>query len=107
VVANGEMKFDPMFLITEELLQDPQDWPVFNTSMDQHMIELPAQSTGSTVCQVPIVVVVAGDSPQIEAELSDGQILTIPGDSLGSDLSSRIFGRTGDVARVKAFIPLP
>jgi len=107
VVANGEMKFDPVFLIIKELLQDPQEWPVFNTSMDQHVVELPAQSVGSTVCQVPVIVVLAEGLPQIEAELSDGQILTIPGDSLGSDLSSRIFGRTGDVARVKAFIPLP
>jgi len=105
VVANGEVTFDPMFLITGELLEDSQEWSVFTTSMDWHTIDLPRQSFGSTVCQVPIVVVVEEGSPRVDATLTDGRVLTMEGESLGAHLSSQIFGRTGDVAHVRAFIP--
>ena len=105
VVANGEVTFDPMFLITGELLQDPQEWSVFTTSMNWHMIDLPSGSLGSTMCQVPIVVVVEEGPPRVEATLSDGRILTVEGNSLGVDLSSRIFARTGDITRIQAFMP--
>ena len=78
---------------------------MFTTSMNWHMIDLPSGSLGSTMCQVPIVVVVEEGSPRVEATLSDGRVLTVEGNSLGADLSSRIFARTGDITRIQAFMP--
>jgi hypothetical protein len=104
LVADGEVTFDSTFLATAELLHDPQKWLLFDTSLEWREIKLPVQSLGSTVCQVPIVVICTAGSPHIDAELFDGQTLSIPGDSLGTDLSSKIFNRTGEVTCIQAFI---
>jgi hypothetical protein len=106
VVTNGEITFDPLFL-ADEGLEGPATWSVLDASLVWREVDLPAGSTGSTVCQVPIVVTRTEASPAIEAELADGRIIRIEGPSLGSDLSSEVFARTGQVTVIRAFIPPP
>jgi hypothetical protein len=107
VVSNGALTFDPRFLATSELLGGPQQWPVFDTPLAWTNVELPANSVGSTVCQVPIVVAVSDAHGHVEAELADGEVLRLDGDSLGPELSSEVFKRTGYLAAIRAFVPSP
>ena len=105
IVDEGEIVFNATFMGGSESLPHRREWSVLDTTMEWRIVDLPARSLGLTVCQVPITVTRTEGAPQIEAELSNGEIVRIEGDSLGRDLSSEIFARTGKVISIRAFVP--
>jgi hypothetical protein len=105
-VDGGEIRFDTSFLRVSELVADERVFRTLDMSLDWIDTALPKGSFGLTVCQVPIVVSTADGESLIEADLSDGTTVRLEGQSLGRDLSSKVFARTGEVTRIRALTSL-
>ncbi len=106
VIDRGEITFDPTFVRRSELLDRREEWSSLTTSLEWSATNLGPGSLGSTVCQVPIVVTGAPEA-SVEAEFTDGTTRRWDGRSLGTEASSMIFSRSGEVVRVHAHLPLP
>ncbi len=106
-VEDGEIHFDPILLRDGELLQSPETWPVYDVDLKQHEIDLPAQSLGMTICQVPVVVTLTSGEPSIEVFFTDGATSESSGPRLDDRISAKIFARSGEVAQIHAFLPPP
>jgi hypothetical protein len=105
-VDGGEIRFDTSFLRVSELVADERVFRTLDMSLDWIDTALPKGSFGLTVCQVPIVVSTTDGESLIEADLSDGTTVRLEGQSLGRDLSSKVFARTGEVTRIRALTSL-
>ena len=99
-VVKGELMIDPLFLLREEFLSDPQEFRFYNLSGREDVLALEAGSLAFTYCQVPFVYRRASTG-QIRILGGDGSVQVIDGLSLGRDLSEEIFGRTGALARIE------
>ena len=100
-VVDGRIVFDGLLLRDDELLDEPTAWTVPGVEAHDQVVQLPAGSVGSTVCQVPIVVAAGGGEPQIEVEFADGRTERHQADRLDRSLSAQVFGRTGTIRQVR------
>ncbi len=105
-VVDGAIVFDPVSLRAEELLVGPEAWEVIGIDGGRATVEVPAQSLGLTVCQVPVIVTARAGKPEIEVTRADGSRHRVPGAALDAETSRAIFGRSGQIARLHAFVPL-
>ena len=100
-VRDGHLHFNPRMLRTTEFLSKKQ---VF-THVDVHgkTLELPLneESLAFTYCQVPVVYQLANES-HLEVFLSDGEVIRSKDLDLDPSLSSKIFGRTGEIVKIIA-----
>lgn len=103
-IADGEIHFDPVLVRGRELLGSPEGWEVYTLDGSPHEIDVPANSLGMTVCQVPVIVTRTTDEAAIEVTYSDGTKRVIDGRRIDRDTSRAIFDRTGRVARVVAHV---
>jgi hypothetical protein len=103
VVENGALGFVPRLLRSAELLHEPTSFAYLAVGGQRRSLDIPADALAFTVCQVPVVYV-AGEAPQIEAALSDGSTIAIPGQTLDTALSAHIFRRDGYVRRLTVHI---
>jgi hypothetical protein len=106
-IQDGEIRFDPTLLRRSELLDQPESWPILDVAMEPAHIELEGGSLGMTLCQVPVVVSVADEQPEVTVRFSDGTTRRIPGSALERGLSAEVFRRTGTVEMIEARIPSP
>jgi hypothetical protein len=104
-IQDGEVRFDPTLLRQSELLDQPESWPVLDVTMNPVDIELEVGSLGITLCQVPVVVSVAHDEPEVTVRFSDGTTRRIPGLALDREVSAEVFRRTGIVEMIEARLP--
>ncbi|MGB5565934.1 MAG: hypothetical protein WBN93_06325, partial [Acidimicrobiia bacterium] len=104
-VVDGEIRFDPILLRPDELLPSPEEWEVYTLGGNWETVFVPPRSLGMTVCQIPVVVTLAADTPSIEVTFADGTRREINGLHIGRETSRSIFERSGRVARVSAHIP--
>ena len=102
---DGEVVFDPLLLRRSELLESPTGWTIVTEKGESVVIGLEPGTLGLTVCQVPVVVSVTADDPCIEIDFSDGRTTRRDGTRLGREISAMVFGRTDEVARIRAFLP--
>ena len=105
-VEGGIIRVDPMLLRRSEFLQAGETWTVLSPAMHEYGIELAEQSLGSTVCQVPIIVALTDDAPELEVTFTDGRTGRIAGLELDRETSREIFGRTGRVHSIRATVPI-
>ena len=105
-VVEGEIHFDATFIRDAEQLSTATSWNMVTASMERHSIELPEGSAGFTVCQVPVIVTRTFHPEPIEVVMSGGEVVRLDGHSLGRDLSSKVFRRTGEVVCIRASLPL-
>jgi hypothetical protein len=103
--VDGEIRFDPILLRTEDLVPSPEEWKVHTTNGSWETIVIPPQSLGMTLCQVPVIVTLSPDLPSIEVTFADGTRREIGGVQIDRETSRAIFERTGRVVRVVARIP--
>jgi len=103
-IADGEIHFDAVLVRGRELLDSPEGWEVDTLDGSPHEIEVPANSLGMTLCQVPVILTRTKDEAAIEVTYSDGTGRVIDGSRIDRDTSRAIFDRTGLVARVTARI---
>jgi hypothetical protein len=104
-VEAGEVVFDPVLLRPRELLPRPETWRVYDLDARPVDIDLPAGSLGATVCQVPVLVATS-DVATLVVSYVDSSERLVPGLRLDRATSGMLFGRTGEIARIQAFLPL-
>jgi len=95
-VDNGCLVFDLFLLDRNELLAAPTEFEYRNVQGEREQRELPANSIGYTIRQVPVVLQ-ASEEACITVHLSDGSTQQINGYVLDSVNSRHIFQRDGIV----------
>ena len=103
-VDDGEVVFDTLLLDRTELLERSTSWTVTTADGRSETVELAPGSLGLTVCQVPVVVTETTEHPWVELDLADGRTIRVEGSRIGRRESAAIFGRTGEVRRVRAAV---
>jgi len=99
-VSEGHLHFDRSLMHEGEYLTEGATFEYVDVKQQRHSIELNAGSLAYTVCQVPVIHV-RGDSAQIEVTFTDGRTECIEGLTLNRDLSSKVFRRSHEIARLK------
>jgi len=99
-VADGVIAFDASLLSPTEFLTDSTMVSFEHVSGEIEDIGLPAQSLLLSCCQVPVVVK-AGPSQGTTVVLNDGSEVSTGDHSVGAELSSEVFSRSGRVKRVE------
>jgi hypothetical protein len=103
-VEDGRVVFDALLLDRAELLEEPVSWTIATTDGRTDTIELDAGSLGLTVCGIPVVVTEVSGRPSVELDLADGGTVRFQGTRVERAESAAIFGRTGEVTRIRAGI---
>ncbi|MCB9276088.1 MAG: hypothetical protein H6564_18730 [Lewinellaceae bacterium] len=100
VVEDGKIRFQPRLLRESEFLGTPDKLQYFDLQGRASSLELPKGSLGFTYCQVPVVYHLS-EKARIRLIMADGSANAIDGVEIGTANSARIFGRTGEVARIE------
>ena len=96
-----------VFLLLALALQrrlGPTAWTLATVEGSAVTIDLDAGSLGFTVCGVPVVVAETSDHPSVELLLADGSTIIFEDARIGAVESAAIFGRTGEVRRIRAAV---
>lgn len=104
-VENGEIRFDPLLLRQDELLDQAESWQVYDIHLEPTTIHLPEGSLGMTLCQVLVVVSTTPGDPAVEIVCSDDTTKYRPGPHLDRQTSAKIFARSGKVTQIRAYLP--
>ncbi len=99
-IQNGEIAFQISLLNQNELLNQGSVFEYFDLNGEQQKITLHEGQLGFTFCQVPVLYS-ASNKNTINITLGNGEMIFIPGHTIGNKLSNRIFQRTGDVVRIE------
>ncbi len=102
-VSKGELNFKPTLLWHEEYLPEASNFTYVDTTTKLKTIPLPPTSLAFTYCQTPVVYV-QGDSSKIDVIHRDGRTTTVPGSSLDTATSQRIFNRDGQIERLQVMV---
>jgi hypothetical protein len=103
VIREGQICFSPVLLRRHEFLSHPEAFEYVDVSGDRQTVWLEQGSLAFTKCQTVFVVHMSEDE-RLVVRFSDGTERSLRRDSLGPELSSQIFMRTGKVARVDVFV---
>ncbi len=104
-VENGEIRFDPLLLRHDELLDQAETWQMYDIHLKPTTILLPEGSLGMTLCQVPVVVSAAPGDASIEIVFRDGTTTRRPGLGLDRKTSAQVFARSGEITQIRAHLP--
>lgn len=102
-IENGCLTFNSLLLNPEELLTVPATFSYQDVTRKQQVIDLAAGSLAYTVCEVPIVIQLAGVS-EIEITMTDGTSRKIKGNQLDAANSRHIFQRDGFVHHLMVYL---
>jgi len=97
--TDGQLQFDPCLLRKSEFLSDPRTFHYRNVKDEKQAIELSAGSLAFTICQVPVVYQLNGQSG-LTVALEDGSQQQLEANTLSKPLSQEVFERTGKVAQI-------
>ena len=103
-VRNGSLRFAPRLLKPGEFLPDGGCFSYFDVDGHEPKLDLPAESLGFTICQVPVVFVLA-DKESIRVDRTDGRAEHLEGHDLPAEISRGIFSRTGTVSCLTVYFP--
>jgi len=104
-VRCGRIRFQPALVEAGEFLEERAAWTCLDLAGAAMVLDLEPGTLGFTLCQVPIVVHRAGP-PRLVVTGPDGATRTSEGLVLDAATSAGIFGRTGEVRRLDAFLGL-
>lgn len=101
---NGCVRFDMSVVAENEYLDSPSVFEFIRASGESEYIELDRGSLAFSFCQTPVIYVSGSTGTEaIKVSYSDGRVAEINSDTLPSDISAEIFGRSGKVDRVTVF----
>jgi len=100
IISDGKIKFEPILLNKEEILDSKQVFEYYSLDGESHQISLDENEIGFTLCQVPVVYTFS-DEEKISVTFKDDTSEYILGNSLDEHLSSLIFNRSGEVNLVE------
>jgi hypothetical protein len=99
-IQDGEIAFQFALLNPDELLKHESVFEYFNVKGELQHILLKKGELGFTFCQVPIVYSVADENKTVVVS-ADGKQTRIAAHSLGKEMSSKIFQRTGELIQIE------
>ncbi|MBK5266822.1 MAG: hypothetical protein JJE47_05250 [Acidimicrobiia bacterium] len=104
-VENGEIRFDPLLLRLDELLDQEETWQMYDIHLKPTTILLPEGSLGMTFCQVPVVVSATLGEASVEIVFRDGTTKRRPGLGLDRQTSAQVFAPSGEITQIRAHLP--
>ena len=102
-VREGCIHFQPVLLRVEEFLSGPRDFHYRDLGGADGKLRLEKGSLAFSYCQVPVVYH-RSEEQRIEVLLSGGNRMQIIGCALDRELSSKLFGRSGEVLQVHVWL---
>jgi len=103
-VSRGCLRFAPRLLHRSEFSAEGRPFAYVNLKGEDKTWDLPPDSLAFTYCQVPVCYTLA-DAPVITVEWADGRKEFVRSDSLNAEISSSIFSRRDEVARLIVQVP--
>jgi hypothetical protein len=103
LVRRGQVTFRPRLLRRAELLTAPAVFTPLALDGRRLRLELPPGSLAFTLCQVPVIYR-EGGPPRLVVREARGLVHEQAGDTLDLDRSAALFGRTGRLSQVEAWI---
>jgi hypothetical protein len=103
-VEQGRIVLRPLLLRPSEWTTSSTVLPLTDQRGEQEVLGLPEGSLAFTFCQVPVLLQRA-DRSTMEVHLRDGRVVACPDGAVDAALSASVFGRTGQVALVRATVP--
>jgi hypothetical protein len=101
-IQDGKIVFKFSLINPVELLNQSSEFEFFDLKGEEQAITLNAGQLGFTFCQVPVIYS-ASNEDKISITFSDGKKIFITGHIINSEMSARIFQRSGDIVRVEVF----
>ncbi|MHC1778389.1 MAG: hypothetical protein AB9834_23510 [Lentimicrobium sp.] len=98
-IQDGEIKFQSSLLNPGELLNQESIFEYFDLNGKPGQITLKQGQLGFTFCQVPVLFS-ASDKDKISVTMADGKQYFIEDHTIGREISTKIFNRSGDIARI-------
>ncbi|MBW6533459.1 MAG: hypothetical protein K0B11_00480 [Mariniphaga sp.] len=102
-VKEGKLCFNPVLLRKHEFLNEEQTFEYRNCRGDIKDIKLSAGQLAFTCCQTPVICSLS-DTYRITVYYADGNKEEIAGKTLGREISSEIFRRTGAIEKLEVSI---
>ena len=99
-VHNGEIVFQFSLFNSNELLSKESVFDFFDLKGENQHIILREGQFGFTFCQVPVLYSISNED-KIIVTVNDGKQIHISGHKINSELSNRIFQRTGDLVKLE------
>jgi hypothetical protein len=99
-IQDGEIVFQSSLLNPEELLTQDSIFRYFDLKGMPQQITLKQGQLGFTFCQVPVIYK-ASNEDNISVTMADGKQIFTPDHTIAKEISSRIFNRSGDIARIE------
>jgi hypothetical protein len=99
-IRNGEIIFQSSLLNHEELLKEESTFEYFDLKGEPQQITLKKGQLGFTFCQVPVLYS-ASNEYKISVTLADGKHIFISDHTIGKEISSKIFRRSGDIVQIE------
>jgi hypothetical protein len=99
-IQDGEIVFRFSLLNPGELLHQESLFEYFNLRGEPQQIILKKGQLGFTFCQVPVVYMISPED-KIVITSAGGHQLLIAGHTIGKEMSSKIFQRTGELIQIE------
>jgi hypothetical protein len=101
-IQDGEIVFQSSLLNPEELLNHKGYFEYFDLDGEQKQINLQRGQLGFTFCQVPVLYS-ASTEDKISVTFANGEKILVNSHSIGKPMSSKIFNRSGEIARIEVW----
>ncbi len=105
-IQDGEIVFRSGLLDPAELLNQDTTFAYFDLKGEQQQIILQQGQLGFTFCQVPVLYT-ASNEDKTSVTFADGKQISIEDHTIGREMSSKIFQRTGEIVRVEVSFNTP
>jgi hypothetical protein len=99
-IQDGEIVFQSSLLNPKELLNQESIFEYFDLEGKPRQITLKKGQLGFTFCQVPVLYN-ASNEDKISVTMADGKQIFIIGHTIGKEISSKIFYRSGEITRIE------
>lgn len=104
-VRDGRLHFEPVLLRRREFGNESSEFHYFNLAGEEQSLQIAPRALAFTVCQVPLVYRMSDTSFSIEVSFADGNRVILQQDFLDAELSSKLFQRTREIARIDVYLP--
>jgi len=102
-VEGGKLLFNPRLLRIGEFLKESKVFKYTDINKEVKEIELEKNSLCFTYCQIPIIYKL-GEKKGLKVVLNDGSNVEFKGLNLDSEMSKKVFERTGEINLISVFL---
>mgnify|MGYP001213424306 FL=1 len=103
-VENGRLRFAPRLLCVDELHASPTRLEYFGLDGAPHVLEIPPDGLGFTVCQIPVVYRAESQEQRVLVVRPNNRVDVVPGDTLDEATTQQVIQRRGEIVRIEVMI---